>query len=106
MAHEATRTTQAMARPSSRDGEARGATLGNIAPRAELTERELDVARLVAAGLRNREIAARLSLSVRTAESHVGRIRLKLGFRSRTEIARWVAQRDVLEALGRTWPAD
>jgi DNA-binding NarL/FixJ family response regulator len=93
-----------MARPSSRDSQARGANVQNTAPRAELTERELDVARLVAAGLRNREIAAQLAVSVRTAESHVDRIRLKLGFRSRTEIARWIAQRDVLEALGRTWP--
>jgi DNA-binding CsgD family transcriptional regulator len=39
---------------------------------------------------------------VRTAESHVERIRVKLGFHSRAEIARWIAQRDVLDAMGRT----
>jgi DNA-binding CsgD family transcriptional regulator len=63
----------------------------------------LEVARLVAAGLRNREIAGRLS--VRTAESHVERIRLKLGLHSRAEIARWIAQCDVLDAMGRTLPS-
>ncbi len=46
---------------------------------------------LVAQGLTNREIAARLFISERTAESHVEQIRGKLGFRSRVQIAAWVA---------------
>lgn len=71
----------------------------------ELTDREFEVARLVAHGLRNREIAERLAVSVRTAESHVERIRRKLGFRSRVEIGRWITQRDVLDAIGRTLPS-
>lgn len=83
------------------DRERRGAVV-TAAPRRELTARELEVARLVATGLRNREIAERLAVSVRTAESHVDQIRTKLGFRSRAEIGRWVAQRDVLEALARS----
>lgn len=48
------------------------------------------MATLVAQGLTNREIAARLFISERTAESHVEQIRGKLGFRSRTQIATWV----------------
>ena len=52
------------------------------------------MAALVAEGLTNREIAARLFISERTAESHVEQIRGKLGFSSRKQIAHWVvAQR-------------
>ena len=56
-----------------------------------LTRREREVAHLVAQGLTNREIATRLFISERTAESHVEQIRGKLGFRSRVQIANWVA---------------
>lgn len=56
-----------------------------------LTRREREVANLVAEGLTNREIATRLFISERTAESHVERIRGKLGFHSRAQIAAWVA---------------
>jgi len=60
-----------------------------VAP--SLTRREREVAILVAQGLTNREIATRLFISERTAESHVEQIRGKLGFHSRTQIAAWVA---------------
>lgn len=56
-----------------------------------LTRRELEVARLVAEGLTNRDIARRLFVSERTAEGHVEQIRNKLGFRSRAQIAAWSA---------------
>jgi DNA-binding CsgD family transcriptional regulator/sugar lactone lactonase YvrE len=59
---------------------------------APLTRREAEVAALVAEGLTNREIAARLFISERTAESHVEQIRNKLGFHSRTQIAVWFAE--------------
>lgn len=59
----------------------------------KLSAREHEVALLVAQGLRNRDIAARLGLSVRTAESHVERIRQKLGFRCRAQIAAWITER-------------
>jgi sugar lactone lactonase YvrE len=49
------------------------------------------VAILVAQGLTNRDIATRLFISERTAESHVEQIRGKLGFRSRAQVAAWVA---------------
>src|ERR1700674_1144723 len=60
-----------------------------VAP--SLTRREREVAILVAQGLTNREIATRLFISERTAESHVEEIRGKLGFPSRVQIANWVA---------------
>lgn len=61
-----------------------------------LSRREETVARLVAQGLTNRDIAQRLSVSERTAESHVEHIRNKLGFRSRSQIAAWVAEKSLL----------
>jgi non-specific serine/threonine protein kinase len=62
-------------------------------PTAPLTAREAEVARLVAQGLTSREIAAALIIAERTAETHVEHILGKLGFRSRTQIAAWVAAR-------------
>ncbi len=58
-----------------------------------LTRRETEVAALVAEGLSNPEIAARLVISVRTAQGHVENILRKLGFRSRSMIAAWVTER-------------
>ena len=57
-----------------------------------LSTRELGVTELVAEGLTDKEIGARLAISERTAESHVQRIRDKLGFQSRAQIARWAAE--------------
>jgi predicted ATPase/DNA-binding CsgD family transcriptional regulator len=56
-----------------------------------LTRREREVADLVCQGLTNKEIAARLVISPRTAETHVEKILSKLGFTSRSQIAAWVA---------------
>ncbi|EPJ39839.1 hypothetical protein STAFG_3106 [Streptomyces afghaniensis 772] len=59
-----------------------------------LTRRETEVARLVAEGLANQQIADRLVIARRTAEGHVERILSKLGFSNRSQIAAWVtAQR-------------
>jgi DNA-binding CsgD family transcriptional regulator len=57
-----------------------------------LTARELEVAALVAEGLTNKDIAARLFLSERTAEGHLEHIRDKLGFSTRSQIATWYTQ--------------
>lgn len=54
-----------------------------------LSEREYEVAGLVARGFSNREVAVTLFLSERTIESHVQHILNKLGFRSRVQIAAW-----------------
>ncbi|MEO6082302.1 MAG: LuxR C-terminal-related transcriptional regulator [Umezawaea sp.] len=60
--------------------------------RTSLTRRERQVAELVAQGLSNKDIAARLVIAQRTAEGHVDRILAKLGFTSRTHLAAWVAR--------------
>jgi DNA-binding CsgD family transcriptional regulator len=60
------------------------------------------VAKLVAAGMTNREIAARLFIAERKAEGHVEHIRHKLGVRSRTEIAMWAAQPGLAGTLPQT----
>ncbi|MET7615681.1 LuxR C-terminal-related transcriptional regulator [Streptomyces sp. NPDC005408] len=59
--------------------------------RSPLTGRETIVAALVAEGLTNREIAARLDLSASTVSTHLDNVRDKLGMRSRTQIALWMA---------------
>ena len=57
--------------------------------RSPLTDRELEVAALVADGLTNKEIASRLRLSVRTAENHVLNVMNKLGLDNRAQVAAW-----------------
>jgi DNA-binding CsgD family transcriptional regulator len=60
-----------------------------------LSAREDEVARLVAGGLTNREIALRLVISERTAQNHVQHILTKLDFTSRAQIAAWVTARRI-----------
>ena len=70
---------------------------GSARPRpaapAGLSARELEVAGLVAAGLSNKAIAARLHLSVRTVESHVRHVLAKVGLDNRTQLATWARER-------------
>ena len=56
-----------------------------------LGKRQAEVARLVADGLSNKQIGARLFISEYTVDSHVRGILNKLGFNSRAEIAAWIA---------------
>ena len=60
---------------------------GRTAGGDELTDTERQVAEHVALGLRNREVAERLYMSVRTVEANLSRVYAKLGVRSRTELA-------------------
>ncbi|MEV1018621.1 helix-turn-helix transcriptional regulator, partial [Micromonospora sp. NPDC049730] len=53
-----------------------------------LTGQQLRIARLVAEGATNREIAARMFLSTRTVDHHLRNVFHRLGIRSRTELAR------------------
>src|SRR5207302_9054274 len=73
-----------------RPGRDRQASAVNTAT-LSLTHREREVAELVALGLTNRQIAAKLFISERTAEFHVEQIRNKLGFHTRSQIAAWMA---------------
>ena len=57
-----------------------------------LTEREQEIARLVAAGQMSKEIAARLNLSVRTVEKHRANIMEKIGVREVASLTRWCIQ--------------
>ena len=65
-------------------------------PGPGLTRREAEVAQLVASGLTNREIAARLYLSVRTVDVHVDRILTKLAFHSRTQLTAWAHEQGLM----------
>jgi DNA-binding NarL/FixJ family response regulator len=60
--------------------------------RAGLIRRQLDIARLVADDLSNKQIADRLFLSERTVETHVTNILNKLGLNSRVQISRLVQE--------------
>ncbi|KAB2386282.1 response regulator [Actinomadura montaniterrae] len=58
-------------------------------PREQLTDRELDVVRLVARGRTNEEIAGELFVSLSTVKTHLGSVQRKLGARNRVEVAAW-----------------
>jgi DNA-binding NarL/FixJ family response regulator len=66
-------------------------------PISELTSRELDVLRLVAAGKPNKQIATELTISERTARTHVSRILRKLELTSRTQAALWAVREGLVE---------
>ncbi|MFN0029005.1 MAG: response regulator [Acidimicrobiales bacterium] len=67
-------------------------------PGGELSEREVEVLRLIAAGLTNAEIAAKLHVSVRTVETHRAHIHQKLDVRTRAELVRVAREAGVLQA--------
>jgi DNA-binding CsgD family transcriptional regulator/tetratricopeptide (TPR) repeat protein len=70
--------------PLSKGGLPGSSTMG------KLSRREMELAALVARGLKNRQIAQELVLSERTIENHVRNILKKLNLSSRSEIAAWV----------------
>jgi DNA-binding CsgD family transcriptional regulator len=77
-------------------GETRGtATRAPPAPASDppLTARELDIARLVAEGLTNRDVADRLGIKPKTVGSHLDNIYARLGISSRAALTRWVLER-------------
>jgi len=64
---------------------------GSVEPWAPLTSREFEVARKIAEGMTNTQIAAELFVSPKTVSAHVEHILAKLGVARRTEVATWVA---------------
>ena len=67
----------------------------------DLTPQEATVARLVASGLTNRDVAARLFLSPKTIETHLAHVFRKTGVRTRTELANKLRDSpDSIVALG------
>lgn len=62
-----------------------------------LTEREQEIARLVAAGQMSKEIAAKLNLSVRTVEKHRANIMEKVGVREVASLTRWCIQAGLVD---------
>jgi two-component system response regulator NreC len=65
--------------------------------RDDLSDREVEVLRLIALGHTNSEIAEQLFLSVRTVESHRAHIQQKLGLTTRSELVRYALEHGLLE---------
>jgi two-component system, NarL family, response regulator NreC len=66
-------------------------------PPDALSERELDVLRLIALGHTNAEVAEQLYLSVRTVEAHRARIQQKLQLSTRAELVRYALERGLVD---------
>jgi NarL family two-component system response regulator LiaR len=64
---------------------------------AELTERELDVLKLIANGLSNNQIAGKLFITENTVKGHVSNILSKLHLADRTQVAVYAWQRGIVE---------
>ena len=78
--------------PTAQGASALLAELSGLGPGAgALTARERETVALVATGLANRDVAARLVISERTVESHVRNALAKLGLHNRTQLAAWAA---------------
>lgn len=68
--------------------------------RGDLSARETEVLRLVAWGYGNKEVAAKLSISVKTVETYKSRLMEKLELHSRTELVRYALHQGWLESSG------
>lgn len=84
-------------RPSANTAAAELSDIESARPPSAVSPREREVVILVARGLSNRQIGDELSISPATVERHVANILLKLGFRSRAQIAAWAVAHDVLQ---------
>lgn len=73
-------------------GRVRGNTVGGLSPR------ELEVARLVATGLSNADVATRLFISPRTVSTHLDHVYRRLGLSSRVSLTRYLADSGLLES--------
>jgi DNA-binding NarL/FixJ family response regulator len=76
-----------------------GSTPGAPPPKAapsDLTERELEVLRLIARGMNNAEIAAQMVISEKTVKTHVSNVLGKLGVADRTQAAIWALKHGIV----------
>jgi two-component system NarL family response regulator len=73
-----------------------GARLAENLPRVQLTRREIEVLELMSAGLRNKEIAFRLTISEETVKAHVKRILEKLDVNDRTHAVTTALRRGII----------
>jgi DNA-binding NarL/FixJ family response regulator len=62
-----------------------------------LTKRETEIVRLVADGFKNREVAERLGISVKTVETHRANIMNKLALRNLAELIRYAIQKGLVK---------
>lgn len=76
--------------PAANDGPAR------VGGRRGLTAREVEVLRHLAAGLSNRDVAARLAISAETVKAHVQHLLHKLGVGNRTQAAVWAVRQQLI----------
>jgi two-component system, NarL family, response regulator LiaR len=76
--------------------EIHAARSGELNPFTELTERELEVLRLIASGLNNQEIASRLVIAEKTVKSHITNILSKLHLADRTQAAVYAWQEGIV----------
>lgn len=74
-------------------GEENGSSVG----RRPLTVRELEILRLIAAGLSNAQIAYQLHISEQTVKTHIGHLMRKIGVRSRLQAARYAMRNGLVE---------
>jgi DNA-binding NarL/FixJ family response regulator len=62
----------------------------------QLTSREKDVLRLIARGFAYKQVARKLSISIKTVETHVSSVLRKLQLSNRHELARWASKRRIV----------
>ncbi|WP_052863276.1 response regulator [Streptomyces niger] len=91
-------------RPPARNHPAAGPASRTAAPSEPLTERELDVVRLVARGRTNDEIATELYVTLSTVKTHLGNVQRKLAARNRVEIAAWCWENGLCDDRGADVP--
>ena len=89
-----------IAEPSAANRAEAAERVGTLFAAGELTDREREIARLLALGHTNQEIANQLYLSVRTVETHRAHIMTKLRLDSRAELVQWALDSGLIE-IGR-----
>lgn len=77
--------------------EVKGASLDSTLARVQLSDRELEVLKLIASGLSNAEISERLDIAIKTVRCHVSNILSKLHLRDRTQAAVVAWQQGMME---------